>query len=67
MERKARIRKFVLPAFGLILSVSGFSRLIGNGNIRIIHMVYLIMIGVFLGILLQSVITHLRGSSALDN
>ena len=67
MERKARIRKFLLPAFGLMFSIRGFSSLVGNENIRDSQAIYLVMIGVFLGILLQSVITRLRGSSALDN
>lgn len=67
MERTDRKRKFVLPALGLILTIGGFSRLVGNENIRAIQMIYLIMIGVFLGILLQSVIARLRGNGAPSN
>jgi TM2 domain-containing membrane protein YozV len=58
MERKARMRQFALPALGLILTISGFSRLVGNENIRAIQMIYLIMIGVFIGTLLRNVLAH---------
>ncbi|MBK8581931.1 MAG: hypothetical protein IPL86_08890 [Flavobacteriales bacterium] len=61
MERKTRMRQFALPALGLILTISGFSRLVGNENIRAIQMIYLIMIGVFIGTLLRNVLAHFRG------
>jgi hypothetical protein len=35
--------------------------LVGNENIRAIQMIYLIMIGVFIGTLLRNVLAHFRG------
>jgi TM2 domain-containing membrane protein YozV len=67
MERKARMRQFALPALGLILTISGFSRLVGNENIRAIQMIYLIMIGVFIGTLLRNVLAHFRSNGASSN
>jgi hypothetical protein len=60
MERKKRVRRFVLPLFVIILSIFNYSRLTGTENIRAIHVVTLITIGLGLGVLLTNVFGYFR-------
>ncbi|MBL0127178.1 MAG: hypothetical protein IPP83_06890 [Flavobacteriales bacterium] len=60
MDRKTRVRKFVLPAILLILATGSFSRIQNSDGVRAIHVFSLIVIGMLLGILLQNLIGLLR-------
>ncbi len=60
MERKKRVRYFGFPLLVIVLSILNFSRLTGTENIRAIHIVTLITIGMGLGVLLRNVFSYFR-------
>ncbi len=60
MERKRRLRFFILPLFVIILGWVNYSRLTGTEQIRAIHIVTLITIGMGLGVLLRNIFTYFR-------
>ena len=60
MEKKKRLRLFILPLFVIILGLVNYSRLTGTEYIRAIHIVTLITIGMGLGVLLRNVFLYFR-------
>ena len=58
IEKKKRFGAFVIPLFVIALSIGSYSRLSETENIRAIHIVTLITIGMAIGVLLRNVITH---------
>jgi positive regulator of sigma E activity len=60
MEKKKRLRLFILPLFVIILGLVNYTRLTGTEHIRAIHIVTLITIGMGLGVLLSNVFTYFR-------
>ncbi len=58
IEKRKRFVAFFLPAFVIFLGISNYSRLSGTENIRAIHIVSLLTIGMAIGVLLVNVITH---------
>ena len=60
MDRKQRVREFIIPVFVILISIFNYTRLTGTENIRPIHIVTLITLGMGLGILLRNVVTYFR-------
>jgi hypothetical protein len=60
MERKNRFRNFGLPLFVIAMAIFNYSRLTGTENIRAIHVVTLITIGMGLGVLLRNIFGYFR-------
>ena len=60
MMRKKRYSDFVMPLFVIILGIGNYFRLTGTENIRAIHIVTLLTIGMALGILLRNIFLHFR-------
>lgn len=65
MRTKDNYRAFFIPIFVILLALFNYSRLTGTENIRAIHVVTLITLGMGLGILLMNVITWFRNKSKL--
>ena len=65
MRTKDNYRTFFIPIFVIILALFNYSQLTGTENIRAIHIVTLITLGMGLGILLLNVITYFRNKSKL--
>jgi hypothetical protein len=61
MDKHQRIKAFILPALAIFLILGNYSHLAGTENIRTIHIVTLIALGMAIGILLRNVIAYLRG------
>ncbi len=60
MEKKKRYRQFIIPFFVMALALGNYSRLSGTENIRAIHIVTLLTIGMAMGILLKNLFVHFR-------
>ena len=58
LERRKRFGAFIIPILVIVLMTSNYSRLTGTENIRAIHIVTLITIGMAIGVLLRNIITH---------
>ena len=58
LERRKRFGAFIIPIFVIALGIGNYSRLTGTENIRAIHIVTLVTIGMAIGVLLRNVITH---------
>jgi hypothetical protein len=58
IERRKRFGAFIIPIFVIILGITNYSRLAGTENIRAIHIVTLITIGMAIGVLLRNVLTY---------
>jgi len=52
---------FIVPVFIILLSLMNYSRLTGTENIRAIHIVTLLVMGMGIGILLRNLIAYFRG------
>ncbi|MBS1493079.1 MAG: hypothetical protein JST55_06200 [Bacteroidetes bacterium] len=52
---------FILPVFVILLTLINYSRLSGTENIRAIHVVTLLVMGMGIGILLRNLIAYFRG------
>ncbi len=52
---------FVIPVFVILVSLINYSRLTGTENIRAIHVVTLLAMGMGIGILLRNLIAYFRG------
>ncbi|HUR10150.1 MAG TPA: hypothetical protein VM012_02205 [Flavitalea sp.] len=65
MTSRDTYRAFVIPVFVIILACLNYTRLTGTENIRAIHSVTLITLGMGLGILLMNVITYFRNKSKM--
>ncbi|MBL0104547.1 MAG: hypothetical protein IPP51_12780 [Bacteroidetes bacterium] len=61
MDNKQKFRAIVLPALAIVFALGAYSRLDGTENIRPIHMVSLMAIGMAIGVLLRNVILLFRG------
>lgn len=61
MERKRKFRMFILPSFGILFAIGNYCRLSGIDNVRAIHVVSLLVLGVFIGILLRNIYLHFKG------
>jgi hypothetical protein len=61
MDKKQRYRAFIIPILVIMLTLVNYSRLKGTENIRPIHIVSLIALGMGIGILLVNVIAYFRG------
>ena len=57
---KRKFRAFIIPLFVIMLAVGNYTRLTGTENIRAIHIVTLLTIGMGLGILLGNIFTYFR-------
>ncbi|MDB5228687.1 MAG: hypothetical protein JWN78_2880 [Bacteroidota bacterium] len=62
MEKQQRFRSFIVPILVIILSLGNYSRLKGTENIRPIHIVSLLTIGMGIGLLLGSIIAYFRNN-----
>jgi len=62
MEKRKRFTAFVLPAIALLLLTLNYGRLTGTENIRAIHIVTLIGIGIALGVLLRNAFAYFKGN-----
>ncbi len=60
-DRKKKLRSFGIPLLIVTLATTNYSRLTGTENVRAIHIVTLIAIGMGLGILLRNLISYFRG------
>ena len=60
MDKQQRFRAFIIPILVIVLTIGNYSRLKGTENIRAIHIVSLIAIGMGIGLLLGNVIAYLR-------
>jgi hypothetical protein len=58
IERKKRFGAFIIPIFVICLGIGNYARLTGTEDIRAIHVVTLITIGMGIGVLLRNVLTH---------
>ena len=58
IERSKRFGAFIIPILVIALGISNYSRLTGTENIRAIHIVTLLTIGMAIGVLLRNIITH---------
>ena len=56
-------RAFFIPIFVIIIALFNYSRLSGTENIKSIHLVTLITLGMGIGILLMNVITYFRNKA----
>lgn len=63
MRSRESFRAFVIPLFVIFLALSSYSRLTGTENIRAIHVVTLLTMGMGLGILFINVVTYIRNKS----
>jgi len=64
MRRSRRAYKaFSLPLFVIVFSILNYSRLTGTENIRAIHIVTLLLIGMGIGVLLVNTINYFRNGS----
>ncbi|MBN8571273.1 MAG: hypothetical protein J0M18_16750 [Ignavibacteria bacterium] len=62
LKTKKRIyTSFIIPVFVILLSLINYSRLTGTENIRAIHVVTLLVMGMGIGILLRNLIAYFRG------
>ncbi|MBN8568224.1 MAG: hypothetical protein J0M18_01230 [Ignavibacteria bacterium] len=62
LNTKKRIyTSFIIPVFIILISLINYSRLTGTENIRAIHVVTLLVMGMGIGILLRNLIAYLRG------
>jgi hypothetical protein len=61
MDNKQKFRAIVLPALAIIFAFGAYSRLQGTENIRPIHMVTLMAIGMAIGVLIRNLILLFRG------
>jgi hypothetical protein len=62
LKTKKRIyTSFIIPVFIILLSLINYSRLTGTENIRAIHVVTLLVMGMGIGILLRNLIAYFRG------
>lgn len=55
-----RFRAFILPILVIVFTLVNYSNLKGTENIRAIHIVSLIAIGMGIGLLLGNVIAYFR-------
>jgi len=65
MRNKDSYRAFFIPIFVIIISFFNYTTLSDTENIRAIHIVTLITLGMGLGILLINVITYFRNKSKM--
>jgi hypothetical protein len=64
LKTKKRIYvSFIIPVFIILLSLINYSRLTGTENIRAIHIVTLLTMGMGIGILLRNLIAYFRGNA----
>ncbi|MBS1518345.1 MAG: hypothetical protein JSS91_09695 [Bacteroidetes bacterium] len=63
MDKKIRFKKFILPGFIVVLLIVNYSRLTGTENIRPIHIVSLIALGMGIGILLKNIVSYFQEKS----
>ncbi len=61
MDKKQRFLSLVFPALAIIFAFGAYSRLSGVENIRPIHMVTLLAMGMAIGVLLRNLILFFRG------
>jgi hypothetical protein len=52
---------FIIPVFIILLSLINYSRLTETENIRAIHIVTLLVMGMGIGVLLRNLIAYFRG------
>jgi tellurite resistance protein TehA-like permease len=60
MEKQQKLKAFIFPLLALLLAIANYSRLTGTENIKAIHIVTLIAIGMAIGILIKNIIDYLR-------
>lgn len=62
LKTKKRVyTSFIIPVFVILLSLINYSRLTGTENIRPIHVVTLLAMGMGIGILMRNLIAYFRG------
>ncbi len=62
MENRKKYKAFILPILAASFLIINYSRLSGTENVRPIHVVSLIGLGIVLGVLLRNVIAYFRGN-----
>jgi len=58
IDKQKRFAAFIMPAFVILLSLGSYSRLSGTENIRPIHIVTLIAMGMGIGLLIRSTVEY---------
>ena len=58
IAKRKRFGAFIIPIFVIVLGIGNYARLTGTEDIRAIHIVTLITIGMAIGVLLRNVLTH---------
>ena len=58
IAKRKRVGAFVIPIFVIALCTFNYLQLDGTENIRAIHVVTLIAIGMAIGVLLRNLLTH---------
>ncbi len=59
MDRRKRFAAFILPLFVILLTLGNYSRLTGTENIRAIHIITLLTMGMVIGILLRNIFEYI--------
>ena len=59
-KKSVGFRLFIVPIFVIMLGIGNYSRLTGIENIRAIHIVTLLTIGMGIGVLLRNIFTYFR-------
>ncbi len=65
MENQKPYKQFLVPSLAALLFIYNYGRLSGTENIRAIHIVTLVGLGVALGVLLRNVILYFRENPKL--
>lgn len=65
-EKRKRFGAFIIPLFVIVLGITNYSRLTGTENIRAIHIVTLLTIGMAIGVLLRNTLTHFAKKDQSD-
>ncbi len=67
MDRRKRIRLIIFPLFGLLLLFMNYNRISGTENIRPIHIVNLLAMGAFIGVMIRNIVDYIRTPSEINN
>jgi glucose uptake protein GlcU len=66
IEKRKKFGAFILPLFVITLGITNYTRLTGTENIRAIHIVTLLTIGMAIGVLIRNLLTHFAKEKKSD-
>ncbi len=61
MDKRSKLRTFILPGIVILFVIMIYSRLGGTENVKSIHIVSLIGLGMAIGILVRNIFTYFFG------